>query len=323
MRRVDRSDSFILLRRATQEIGGVEVSARILLERLESEGYTVDTIDLSHPFEAARRVGLRQLGGRRRTPLVCWISSLNRIKHYSIAARLHRGRALAVIHAATNHELAGPLNPRWISAFDTLIVSNSSIRLALQRGCPGSDVRVATPHTFQCNPVRVEVENAAAVRVMVAVCNANPLYGVDLAIQAVEQARRSGRTFHLDILSYGAKPLIRDHLPSWAKIVEQLPHRDLQERLAQLDILLRPTATDGDSLLVREALDAGCRVIASDVVPRPSRCEVVPLEAPAFAMAILSSSAHSSVEQQVPHELTVAEAIRGFLSGNGPKLRDH
>lgn len=36
-----------------------------------------------------------------------------------------------------------------------------------------------------------------------------------------------------------------------------------------VDVYFRPTSTDGDSVAVREALDAGAVVVASDVAPRP------------------------------------------------------
>lgn len=37
------------------------------------------------------------------------------------------------------------------------------------------------------------------------------------------------------------------------------------------DVYVRPTCTDGDSVAVREALDMGVRVVASDVCPRPEK----------------------------------------------------
>ena len=36
------------------------------------------------------------------------------------------------------------------------------------------------------------------------------------------------------------------------------------------DVYVRPTSTDGDSVAVREAIDCGVNVVASDVAPRPS-----------------------------------------------------
>ena len=40
--------------------------------------------------------------------------------------------------------------------------------------------------------------------------------------------------------------------------------------IAQSDIVLRPTCTDGDALTIREALDLNKPVVASDVVGRPA-----------------------------------------------------
>jgi glycogen(starch) synthase len=56
-------------------------------------------------------------------------------------------------------------------------------------------------------------------------------------------------------------------------------HRDLtpgafNELLKSSDVLIRPTLTDGDSVVVREALALGLSVLASDAVARPSDCTV-------------------------------------------------
>ena len=44
------------------------------------------------------------------------------------------------------------------------------------------------------------------------------------------------------------------------------------------DVYIRPTSTDGDSVAVREALDMGVRVVASDVCPRPEKTIVYPYD---------------------------------------------
>lgn len=48
----------------------------------------------------------------------------------------------------------------------------------------------------------------------------------------------------------------------------------LQVLWEQVDVYVRPTSTDGDSLAVREAIEAGTHVVATDVVKRPSKCIV-------------------------------------------------
>lgn len=45
--------------------------------------------------------------------------------------------------------------------------------------------------------------------------------------------------------------------------------QSMQSLWAKADVYARPTSTDGDSVAVREALDQGVRVVASDVCPRP------------------------------------------------------
>ena len=42
------------------------------------------------------------------------------------------------------------------------------------------------------------------------------------------------------------------------------------------DIFVRPTITDGDSVSIRECLNAGVRVLASDAVQRPKQCHLYP-----------------------------------------------
>ena len=41
-----------------------------------------------------------------------------------------------------------------------------------------------------------------------------------------------------------------------------------------VDVYVRPTSTDGDSVAVREAMEAGAQVVATDVVKRTDRCHI-------------------------------------------------
>lgn len=53
--------------------------------------------------------------------------------------------------------------------------------------------------------------------------------------------------------------------------------QDLGPTLVRADAMIRPTATDGDAVSVREALHMGVAVVASDVVRRPEGTWLVPL----------------------------------------------
>jgi glycosyltransferase involved in cell wall biosynthesis len=62
--------------------------------------------------------------------------------------------------------------------------------------------------------------------------------------------------------------------PGKVRVHRSLSPSDFQTLLISADVLLRPTQTDGDSLVVREALSVGVSVVASDAVSRPSGCRV-------------------------------------------------
>ena len=46
----------------------------------------------------------------------------------------------------------------------------------------------------------------------------------------------------------------------------------MQALWENVDLYVRPTSTDGDSVAVREALEAGAQVVTTDVVERPDKC---------------------------------------------------
>lgn len=63
-------------------------------------------------------------------------------------------------------------------------------------------------------------------------------------------------------------------------------------------LFLRPSSTDGDAVAVREALAAGIRVIASDVVQRPEGAESLPLRNEAWQAAVKSAMVGPSVRSR-------------------------
>jgi len=54
-------------------------------------------------------------------------------------------------------------------------------------------------------------------------------------------------------------------------------------------VYLRPTLTDGDAVSIREALDAGVPVVASNVVRRPRGVVTAELDVPAWRAAIVTA----------------------------------
>jgi glycosyltransferase involved in cell wall biosynthesis len=64
----------------------------------------------------------------------------------------------------------------------------------------------------------------------------------------------------------------------WVELSLNLTGADVTAALARSEVFLRPTDWDGDSIIVREALAVGTRVVASDVSARPrvSSCRAEP-----------------------------------------------
>ncbi len=80
-------------------------------------------------------------------------------------------------------------------------------------------------------------------------------------------------------------------------------------------VYLRPTRTDGDAVSVREALDAGVEVIASDAVSRPAGVSMVPLDVNSFVTAALKDIERASKgtnKRAVRRPTSSSDRVRAF-----------
>lgn len=122
------------------------------------------------------------------------------------------------------------------------------------------------------------------------------LYGFETAIRTLANLRLQYPYLGLVVLSpgNGDRPYLRElkqlavHLGVPDRVlwwVDPIP--EASSLWALSDVYLRPTATDGDALAVREALDRGVPVVATDVCERPQGTRVTPPgNAVAFAAAV-------------------------------------
>ena len=104
------------------------------------------------------------------------------------------------------------------------------------------------------------------------------LYGLDICCEALKRLKEDfpgvGLVICLPNYEPGAgadalreqihKLQIDDAVLIWTEPIEEA-----WPLWARSDVYVRPSATDGDSLAVREALDVGCSVVASDAARRP------------------------------------------------------
>jgi glycosyltransferase involved in cell wall biosynthesis len=113
---------------------------------------------------------------------------------------------------------------------------------------------------------------------VVASGNCIPLYGwLDL----VRAARTLTEVSRVDLVMYNVideayltklKQEISDDLRFHFHF--NIPRAQFFDLLIASEMFLRPTYADGDSLALREALEKGCKVLASDCVARPSGVQV-------------------------------------------------
>jgi glycosyltransferase involved in cell wall biosynthesis len=110
--------------------------------------------------------------------------------------------------------------------------------------------------------------------------NGVDLYGLDICVKLMERLAHERQDVGLVFVVVEVDSGSRAY---WAEIEQRIEERGLEGRILlwrggvpfpalinAVDIVLRPTTTDGDAATVREALDLKKRVVASDAVVRPS-----------------------------------------------------
>jgi glycosyltransferase involved in cell wall biosynthesis len=91
--------------------------------------------------------------------------------------------------------------------------------------------------------------------------------------------------------------------------------------------MLRPTATDGDAVSVREALHLGVPVVASDVVERPTGARVFALDDPKAltarileALALPERARHWPQPDPFPRLLELYRKVGGSAVAGFPSM---
>ena len=103
------------------------------------------------------------------------------------------------------------------------------------------------------------------------------IYGVDILVRATIQLRRSFSRVGALVIAFKSdsstyKVEIADLIDSnriQDAVLIPAPFVQIAEAMRQSDVLVRPTLSDGDSIVIREALTLGLPTIASDVGYRP------------------------------------------------------
>ncbi|WP_156399804.1 hypothetical protein [Phycicoccus sp. Soil748] len=276
------------------EVGGVHASHRQLTAALRAEGCDVRYVDTGDPGRAVRAAPALW---RRRTLHLFHITRLWRAMLLAPVFALVPGRTVLVLHSGSTagqvRRMGGPAAGALrlaLHAYDEVWAVNDEIRSVLPAGLRGR-VRVVTPYV----PVpRTAPAPARAPHALSVATNAGLAhYHADLAVDAVRLLRAGAwPDATLRVLAYGHDGAELAALRSsvageeWVDVTFDASPQEVRDVLASSAVFLRPTAWDGDSVIVREALAEGARVVAGDTSPRPLGVELSALSAADLAAAV-------------------------------------
>jgi glycosyltransferase involved in cell wall biosynthesis len=171
---------------------------------------------------------------------------------------------------------------------DAIIAVNQQIRdFFIERcGVPEERVHLISPHAS----VRGEGELQAALQaffdthdpLLLSVGLLEPEYDLPVQIEALGRIRQTHP--HAGLLMIGSGSLeaeLRARIAAqpYAEhllLTGDVPHKSTLRAIRECRMLLRTTHYDGDALSVREALESGTPVIATDNGMRPAGCHLIP-----------------------------------------------
>jgi glycogen synthase len=177
-----------------------------------------------------------------------------------------------------------------LRSFDGLIGVNEEIIRFLQKmGVPTERARLISPYAFlsgsdseRALPPTLSGFFATHDPVLTSVGLLEPEYDLPLQISALSPIRQKFPRAGLLLIGSGSlEGSLREKIaasPSAAHILlaGDVPHAATMEAIFRSRVMLRTTLYDGDALSVREALQLGTPVIASDNGMRPTEVRLIP-----------------------------------------------
>jgi glycosyltransferase involved in cell wall biosynthesis len=289
------------------EVGGVLTSHLQLTRQLRAEGHQVRYVDTGSAGRAAAAVPHLW---RRRSLHLFHITRLWRAIVLGPLFAVLPGRTVLVLHSGSVGHQLDSMRPRQsrllrraLLAYDEIWAVNDEIGRRLPPSL-ARRVRVVAPFAAEPHPGDEPEQSPARDPHLLAVTTNAGLahYRADLAVDAVAVVRETWPDARLRVLAYGhdgtdlaaLRARVAD-LP-WVELTFDSSPDEVHEVLRRSGVFLRPTAWDGDSVVVREALAAGARVVATDTSPRPVGVELSGSGAREVADAVLHGGRPSDGE---------------------------
>lgn len=286
---------------------------------LRASGVQVRYVDTGSSARALRALPVLW---RRRSLHLLHITRLWRAIVLAPVFALLPGRTVLVLHSggvgrqieaqtASQARLLG----LSLRAYDQIWAVTADIGAALP---PRMLERVQVVHPFVPSPQPGAGRPEREPHLLTVATNSGlPHYNAELAVDAVRLVRHDWPDARLWILAYDQDgpelARLREFIAGleWVELSLNLSGADVASVLARSEVFLRPTAWDGNSIIVREALAVGTRVVASDVSARPAGVELCGLSAKELAAAVVRPGRVSDGRGLA--SLTFADAARAAL----------
>ncbi len=321
--------------------GGVQSHMASLADRLRAAGHQVSLVAITRT-EPKRGVDTYYPDGP--VGLMRTVASLRAdVVHLHVGGDLTRRVALmcasmTVVTSArvvlTFHSGGFPTSPRGLAAsrasiegwalrrLHACIAVNDEIAALFARyGVDSSAIHVIAPHArvdasriADSLPERLHAFFATHDPVFVAVGMLEPEYNLALQIDVLARLRRELPRAGLALVGSGSlEEELRARIANAGLDSDVLLYGNLDNRFAlraiqDADALLRTTSYDGDSVSVREALQLGTPVIASNTAMRPEGVHVM-RELSADALQVACASVLASRMSPTTHDTTARDEL--------------
>lgn len=325
--------------------GGVQTHLVAIREHLQDRGHQCEVVNITrhrsatepgvhHPTSAAQL--LRTLKRLEYDVIHLHVGGglPNRVLALAAACTVQKARSVFTFHSG-----GYPSSPAGAKAgvrsktgwvlrrFDAVIGVNQELcDFFAKVGIPGSRIHHMVPHISRPpRPDRTEPHDAlerfraSHDPLLLTVGLLEPEYDLPRQIQTLEAVRERFPGAGLAIIGSGSlqhdlERLIQE-VP-WGDHVllcGDVPHEQTLAAIATSNVVLRTTLYDGDAISVREALDAGTPVVATDNGMRPMGVHLVPVEDSSALEQAIFSVLSESAEVAAASNRSSSDAVEDLL----------
>lgn len=322
-------------------IGGVSVSAQRLYEHLKREGYDVHSFNTQMKGRRYNIKALKFLKYLA-LPLLLLFRKRYDVIHFHVSnvfPKLYVStwrplfskstRFIITIHGQVSTRLTSKLGFKALKGFDTIICVKKGDRKKMHADLIARTVEIPAfiPPVIEkeyITKLSPELESFLGRDSFKMLLNGfiilngrfHDLYGFKDAVMLLEMLRNRGRSADLILIVLGdefnkeaavylndLKEYIRQkNLGEYIFWIES-SKMELWPLLKRVNVLIRPTKTDGDALSIRESLFLKVPVITSNAVPRPCGTVVYNLKSP---------------EDLLNKTISLMDNYDSYVSGIGP-----